>query len=145
MIALTFGEPLMREPRPRAAARLRPAAAVVRGDVLVDWVRQDPAPSAAVLQGLFFGRVAPHASRREKIGVHTLIIGHGRDPIHPFSDSDALAHELPDARLIDANSIIELRVAPERLTGEIAGFIDECWLPRPAKRRPRARRASASS
>ena len=73
------------------------------------------------------------------------MIGHHRDPVHPFSDAGMLAEELPNARLLEASSIIELRVAPERLTGEIADFIDECWLPRPATRRPRTRRASASS
>jgi hypothetical protein len=98
-----------------------------------------------VLGGLFFGRVAPPRTLRRGIGARTLVIGHHRDPVHPFTDAGTLADELPDARLLEASSIIELRVAPERLTGEIASFIDECWLPRPAKRRPRARRASASS
>ena len=38
-----------------------------------------------------------------------------------------LADELPNARLLEADSILELRLAPERLTAEIAGFLDECW------------------
>jgi hypothetical protein len=46
-----------------------------------------------------------------------------------------LADEMPNARLLRASSILELRLAPERLTNEIAEFIDECWLPRPAKKR----------
>jgi hypothetical protein len=58
--------------------------------------------------------------------------------IHPFSDAGMLCDELPNARLLRASSIIELRVAPERLTGEIAAFLDECWRPRPARRRARA-------
>ena len=45
-----------------------------------------------------------------------LVIGHYRDPIHPFSDSDMLVRELPDARLLEASSILELRLTPERLT-----------------------------
>ena len=61
----------------------------------------------------------------------TLVIGHYRDPIHPFSDSDMLVRELRHGRLIEANSILELRLAPDRLTGEIARFLDECWR-RPA-------------
>jgi hypothetical protein len=52
-----------------------------------------------------------------------------------------LASELPDARLLEADSIVELRVRPERLTGEIAAFVEECWRPRPAARR--RRRAAA--
>ena len=55
------------------------------------------------------------------------MIGHPRDPIHPFSDADMLAAELPNARLIDANSIIELRTHPARLEARIDDFIDDCW------------------
>ena len=43
-----------------------------------------------------------------------------------------LVRELPDARLVEASSILELRLTPERLTGEIAGFIDECFARGPA-------------
>lgn len=142
MVALSFGEPLMRVIQ--RGARLVPRLPWAL-DILVDTVRQDPAPGAAVIGGLFFGRVAPPRSLRREIPTKTLVIGHPRDPVHPFSDAGKLAEELPDARLLEASSIIELRVAPERLTAEIAGFIDECWRPRPAERRPRARRANASS
>ena len=67
------------------------------------------------------------------------VIGHDRDPVHPFSDSDALVEELPNARLLRADSLLELRLTPERLTGEISGFLDECWRPR---RKAGARRAA---
>jgi pimeloyl-ACP methyl ester carboxylesterase len=100
-------------------------------------VRQDPAPGAAVLQGLFFGRIAPHRKERRHLQTKTLVIGHRRDPLHPFSDAGMLAEELPNARLLEASSIIELRVAPDRLTGEIAEFVDDCWKPRSAARRTR--------
>jgi hypothetical protein len=66
------------------------------------------------------------------------VIGHPRDPVHPFSDADMLASELPHGRLIDADSIIELRLNPERLTAQIADFVDECWsepVATPARRR----------
>jgi hypothetical protein len=97
------------------------------GDMMLDWLGQDPKPSASVLQGLFYGRVAPPREEREKMTQQTLVIGHYRDPIHPFSDSDMLVKELPDARLVEASSILELRLSPERLTGEIIDFIDGCW------------------
>jgi hypothetical protein len=45
-----------------------------------------------------------------------------------------LVDELPRGRLLEATSILELRIAPERLTDEIAAFLDECWRPRPARR-----------
>jgi hypothetical protein len=71
-----------------------------------------------------------------------LVIGHKRDPIHPFSDSDALVAELPDARLVRAESFLELRLTPERLTDEIAAFLDECWTPRAAAAARRSARVS---
>ncbi len=137
MVALSVGEPVMRVVQ--AGARRVPRLPWLL-DFVVDTVRQDPAPGAAVLQGLFFGRIAPHRSERRRLETTTLVIGHKRDPVHPFSDAGMLAEELPNGRLLEASSIIELRVAPERLTGEIADFIDDCWKPRPAERR--ARKAS---
>ena len=55
------------------------------------------------------------------------MIGHPADPLHPFSDADMLVEEMPDARLVDANSILEWRVTPERLNDELAGFLDEVY------------------
>jgi hypothetical protein len=56
-----------------------------------------------------------------------------------------LAKELPNGRLLGAHSLVELRMAPERLTDEIASFLDEVWgTPRPVvKRRPAAKPAAA--
>jgi pimeloyl-ACP methyl ester carboxylesterase len=139
MVALTFGEPVMRGVG--AVARAIPTG---RGpfwaDVALDTVRQDPAPSAAVLHGLFFGRVAPHRTERRTFQAPALVIGHRRDPVHPFSDSGMLVDEMPNARLLEADSLIELRMSPERLTGEIADFLDECWKPRRKSGRPRGSR-----
>jgi len=134
MLALSYGEPIMRVVQ--AGAKRVPRLPWLL-DFVVDTVRQDPAPGAAVLQGLFFGRIAPHRSERRRIETPTLVIGHRRDPVHPFTDAGMLAEELPNGRLLEASSIIELRIAPERLTGEIADFIDECWQPRAAGRRTR--------
>ena len=47
--------------------------------------------------------------------------------MHPFSDAGMLAKEMPNARLLEADSLVELRMQPERLTGEIADFLDEVW------------------
>jgi pimeloyl-ACP methyl ester carboxylesterase len=139
MLWLTFGAPAAR--LVARTARLVPARRLPwQLDILIDWIRQDPEPSAAVIQGLFFGRTAPHRSERRTFEAPTLVIGHQYDMIHPFSDAGMLAEELPNGRLLQANSIIELRVAPDRLTDEIAAFLDECWRPRAAK--PRRRRAA---
>jgi pimeloyl-ACP methyl ester carboxylesterase len=133
LVALTVGEPLMKAVA--RLARLVPERRVPwAANVLLDTVRQDPAPGAAVLQGLFSGRTAPHRSERRTFTAPTLVIGHHRDPVHPFSDAGLLADELPNSTLLEANSILELRVAPERLTNEIAGFIEQCWRPRSTSR-----------
>jgi pimeloyl-ACP methyl ester carboxylesterase len=138
LVALTFGEPAMRL-LARAARVLPSGSGPWLLDVGLDAIRQDPAPGAAVLQGVFFGRAAPHREQRKKLRAPTLVIGHHRDPVHPFSDSGALVDELPDARLVEASSILELRLTPDRLTGEIADFLDECWKRR---RRGAASRAA---
>jgi len=109
-------------------------------DIGLDWVRQDPEPSAAVLEGLTFGRIAPHREERRKLRQPALIIGHPSDPLHPFTDADMLAEELPNAQLLDANSILEWRVNPGRLNDELASFLDRVW----AKRR-RAKRAATAN
>jgi pimeloyl-ACP methyl ester carboxylesterase len=148
MLGLTFGQPVAR--LFARGARLVPSRVMPwQVDILLDWVRQDPGPSAAVVQGLFFGRVAPDRSRRRTFETPALVIGHKHDLIHPFADAGTLAEELPNGRLLEASSIVELRMAPERLTGEIAAFLDECWAPqavsgpsRTGARRPSARRAS---
>ena len=142
LVGLTFGAPISRLVG-RVARRI-PRGLHNLVNVGLDWASQDPAPSAAVLQGLFFGRTAPPRSERRTIKSHALVIGHPRDPVHPFSDSDMLVRELPNARLVEASSILELRLTPERLTGEIADFVHECWHPKPrgdhAPRRARAAR-----
>jgi pimeloyl-ACP methyl ester carboxylesterase len=126
LLALTFGEPVMK--RVARAARVVPRGRVpFLLELGLDAVAQDPGPSAAVLQGIIFGRTAPHRTERRTFEAPALVIGHPRDPVHPFSDADMLAAELPNGRLIDANSIIELRLRPARLTHKIADFVDECW------------------
>ena len=134
LAALTFGESAMK--LLGRATRAVPRRVLPHyGNVMLDLVRQEPGPSGAVLQGLFFGRIAPHRSERRRIETPTLVIGHRRDPVHPFSDAGMLAEELPNARLLEANSIMELRTQPERLTNEIASFLDEVWDGTPAARR----------
>lgn len=105
-------------------------------DIGLDWVRRDPRSSACVLQGLLLGRACPPREERCQITAPTLVVGHPRDPIHPFSDSDGLVNELVNARLYDANSILEWRLNPGRLTDVLAEFLAEPALdPAPATAR----------
>ena len=96
-------------------------------DIGLDWIRQAPGPSVSVLEGLLFGESAPRSAERRGIEQPTLIVGHQYDPLHPFSDAGMLARELPNARQVDANTIMEWRLAPGRLNQELAGFLDGVW------------------
>jgi pimeloyl-ACP methyl ester carboxylesterase len=124
MIGLRFGEPVLR--RLASAARRIPRSNPLL-DMSLDLVRQDPGPSSAVLEGLFLGSSAPHHQFRVQMTQPTLVIGHHADPLHPFSDSGMLAEELPNARLIEATSILEWRLSPDRLDEELAKFLDDVW------------------
>ena len=129
LVSLTFGEPIMKLVARGARAvprRLLPYYA----NVVLDLIRQDPGPGGALIQGLYFGRIAPHRVERRTFTTPALVLGHRRDPVHPFSDAGMLAEELPNARLIEADSLVELRLKPERLTDEIAAFLDEAWATR---------------
>ncbi len=142
LLSLRYGRPAMK--LVQAAANAIPRGTLpFLPDIGLDTLRQDPEPSSAVLEGLFFGRIAPHRWQRRTFTQPSLVIGHHRDPVHPFSDAGMLADELPNGRLLEANSILELRLAPERLTNEIASFIEECWeAEAPAPPRAAGRRAA---
>jgi len=121
----------LRVGRPAVELSSRLASLVPRSNWLVDigldWARRRPAPSIAVLEGLLLGETAPGREQRRLIGCPAFVVGHPRDPLHPFSDSGMLAEEMPRARLVEANSILEWRTRPKRLNAELAGFLDEVW------------------
>jgi pimeloyl-ACP methyl ester carboxylesterase len=119
---------------PGAVTALRWSAhAVPRGvvpfwaGVALDTLSQRPGAMAAAIHGIFFGRVAPSSKQRRAIEVPALVIGHERDPIHPAADAAMLAEELPRAEFVQARSILEWRVRPERLDSLAAAFVDRCW------------------
>jgi pimeloyl-ACP methyl ester carboxylesterase len=124
MIALRFGKPVF-----EVTAQL--ASMVPRSHFLVDigldFLRQDPGPSVAVLDGLLLGETTPRSAERRNIEHPALIVGHPNDPLHPFSDAGMLTEELPNSQQIDANSILEWRLKPDRLNAELASFLDEVW------------------
>jgi pimeloyl-ACP methyl ester carboxylesterase len=141
MVGLRFGEPVLK--LLAAWARRIPRTNQLL-DIGLDWIRQDPAPSEAILEGLFLGSSAPHHQFRVEMTQPALVIGHHRDPLHPFSDSGMLAEELPNARLIEASSILEWRISPDRLDDELARFLDQVWEDKPvAATYPAATRTAA--
>ena len=87
----------------------------------------DARAMAAVLHGYAAGPVCPPLQQRAGITAPALVVGHGRDWIHPFNDAQALFDELPNAVLLDAHNILELRARPDRLMREIAAFLDGVW------------------
>jgi len=115
------------------AVTRRLARAVPRGvvpfwtGIALDTLDQRPAPMAAAIHGIFFGRIAPSSKRRRQIQAPALVIGHPRDPIHPAADAAMLAEEMPNARFVEAHSLLEWRMRPARLTAEAVAFASQCW------------------
>lgn len=124
MLSLRFGRPFF-ELVSRATSAVPRTNFLL--DIGLDWVRQRPGPSLAVLEGLLLGETAPHREKRMLIEQPTLVIGHPRDPVHPFSDAGMLLEELPHARLVEADSLVEWRLTPKRLDAELAAFVGEAW------------------
>ena len=143
LISLTFGEPIT-----------GPVASVLRRvprvfghypDVFLDWVSREPGPSCGDPAGhLLRPHRAAARGAQDLRGARRSCWVTRATSIHPFSDAKMLAEELPNGRLLEANSLYELRMRPRRLTGEIAAFLDECWKPRPRRAAQRRRRARAS-
>lgn len=108
--------------------------------VALDTCDQQPAAMAAVVHGIFFGRVAPAGHQLRGITAPALVVGHPADPIHPAADAALLAEQLPEARFVRAESILEWRARPERLNREAADFALGCWQATGRTRSGRSRR-----
>jgi pimeloyl-ACP methyl ester carboxylesterase len=105
--------------------------------IVLDTFDQQPAPMAAAIHGIFFGRIAPPSKRRRQMEAPALVVGHPRDPIHPAADAAMLADEMPNARFVAARGILEWRAKPERLNAEAISFVTECWQQRASDRKAR--------
>jgi pimeloyl-ACP methyl ester carboxylesterase len=96
-------------------------------DSVMNSLSTDPKETAAVLHGILAGPIAPTVDERAAVAVPTLVIGHRSDRVHPFHDAEQLTRRIPRARLVQAHSMLELRVHPERLTAEIAELLETAW------------------
>ncbi|MDN4174440.1 alpha/beta fold hydrolase [Nocardioides sp. SOB77] len=103
--------------------------------IALDSLDQRADALAAVVHGLFFGRLAPPSKDRRRIRVPALVVGHPADPVHPAADAAMLAGELPQSTFVKARSILEWRVAPERLDRAAVGFALGCWRTTGRRRR----------
>ncbi|MEK6807020.1 MAG: alpha/beta hydrolase [Pseudomonadota bacterium] len=83
----------------------------------------DPDVTSAILHGILVGPVVPTAKQRRAMTMPTLVIGHRGDKLHAHEDAHVLAGQLPNAQLLNATSILELRSKPERLMPEILEFL----------------------
>jgi pimeloyl-ACP methyl ester carboxylesterase len=111
-----------------ASARLVPRRLLpFWGEIVLDTLDQRPRSMAAVIHGIFFGRVAPSSRSRRGITAPALVIGHPRDPIHLDVDARMVAEEMPNARYVQADSILEWRLRPGRLNGEALAFVRQVW------------------
>lgn len=121
MIAVHYAKPVY-----RVFARLLRRLPAPRRAVL-NSVRNalaaEPEVIRAILHGVLVGPVVPSVRRRRHIQSPTLVIGHARDPLHDMSDARALYRQLPNADILVARSIMELRTRPERLMPRILDFL----------------------
>lgn len=124
MAALRFATPQLRL---LSAITQRIPRTIDLLDLGLDWVRQEPEPSLAVLEGLLVERTCPPHCERVEFDQPAIVVGHPADPLHPFSDAGMLVEEMPNARLVNANSVLEWRLNPRRLNDELAGFLIEVW------------------
>lgn len=125
LLAVHYAMPLVRAVS-WVAGRVRRTGSPLVDSVLAP-LASPPEVTAAVLHGILVGPTVPTVDERRRIEVPALVLGHRADLIHPFSDADALARQIPHARLVEADSVIELRWRPERLLVEIDRFLTEVW------------------
>jgi pimeloyl-ACP methyl ester carboxylesterase len=121
LFAASYAAPVLRMLL-RLARRLPRERLGVLGSAM-GMVELDPDDIAAVLKGVVVGPVAPTVPERASMTVPALVIGHSSDRLHPLGDAARLSAQLPDARFIEARSVLELRMRPARLTAEILAFL----------------------
>ncbi len=120
----------------RTATRMVPRGIIpFWAGIVLDTLNQRPASMAAAIHGIFFGRIAPPSKLRRLVQAPAMVVGHPRDPIHPFADAAMVADELPNGRFVEARGILEWRARPDRLTAEAVDFVTECWKPAPRRAR----------
>ncbi len=127
LLGVHYAAPLVRQVA--RVARHVPGTGIGALDAMVGTLRLEPEEAAAILHGMLVGPITPSYEQRHAITAPTLVIGHKIDFIHPFTDAEHLTRQLPNARLLEAHSIVELRTVPARLTEQIATFLEDAFGP----------------
>lgn len=125
LLAVHYAAPVVRALA--SLVRRIPRTGIGELDSVMNTLSNEPKETAAVLHGVLAGPITPTVDERAAMTMPTLVIGHGADRIHAFHDAEQLARRMPNARLVRAHSLLELRVRPERLTKEIADLLDTAW------------------
>ena len=125
LLAVHFARPVVT--KTASLFRRLPRTGIGALDSVMNALSNDPVETAAVLHGILAGPIAPTVDQRAAMDVPALVIGHQVDRLHPFHDAEQLARRLPDGQLLQARSVLELRVSPGRLTDEIAQFLEAAW------------------
>jgi pimeloyl-ACP methyl ester carboxylesterase len=106
---------------------LVPRTGIAAVDSVLDTLSTDPDEVAAVLHGLLVGPIAPTMEQRRAIRAPGLVLGQRIGLIHPFSDADNLARQLPNGLLGGTHSAARLLIRPGELTDELDGFLTRVW------------------
>jgi pimeloyl-ACP methyl ester carboxylesterase len=125
LLGVHYAAPVVRQVA--KVAKHIPSTGIGALDSVVGTLRLQPEEAAAVLHGMLVGPITPTYEQRRAITAPTLVIGHKIDVIHPFTDADHLARQLPHAQLLEAHSILELRTMPARLTDQMAVFLADAF------------------
>ncbi|HEY0974169.1 MAG TPA: alpha/beta hydrolase [Solimonas sp.] len=147
MLAITrFGRPLYTPFARWLSRRKRPSFGPAAS--AMNALSNNPKTITAILHGTLVGPIVPPIAARRALQMPALVIGHVGDKLHHNLDAAGLAKQLPNARLLDARSILELRLRPARLWPEIERFLLDVAATQqsePATRRASPRKARASS
>ena len=146
--ALFLEMPVMERATPAAALMLVPVLALVRyaaplprmlarglsflprprsnlWQIAYNLLTQQPEDIASIIHGVLTGPVVPPRRARKGLAAPTLIIGHGGDWLHNLEDAQVLAREMPNAEFVVAESLLELRLRPQRLLPKIQSFMQQ--------------------
>jgi pimeloyl-ACP methyl ester carboxylesterase len=141
LLGVHYASPLVRIVS--SLAKRLPKTRIAPLDSFLTTLTLQPEEAAAVLHGMLVGPITPTYEERHSIDAPALVIGHKVDFIHPFTDADHIARQMPNAELVQAHTLLELRVFPARLTERIATFLDTVWRPQRSRRAaPRRLRAA---
>lgn len=121
LVATRYGRLLYRRFAQLMAQLPRPRSAWMASGM--NALSADPRVVAAILHGVLVGPMVPPVAARRALDMPTLIVGHWGDKLHEYRDARALAQQMPNARLLSARHILELRTQPSRLWPQIEDFL----------------------